>query len=105
MLPIDVTALGVDFLAAGCHKLQLGPMGLGIFYVAPGREELLTPVMVGWRSMEEAERLGTAFRLKAGAGRFEPGTQDVPAIAAYRRLAVTAGGSRPRTGARPRSWR
>ena len=83
VLSLDVTALGVDFVAAGCHKLQLGPMGLGIFYVAPGREELLAPVMVGWRSMEDEEHLGNTYRLKAGAGRFEAGTQDVAAIAAY----------------------
>ncbi|MGD9610509.1 MAG: aminotransferase class V-fold PLP-dependent enzyme [Desulfovibrionaceae bacterium] len=83
VLSLDVTALGVDFVAAGCHKLQLGPMGLGIFYVAPGREELLAPVMVGWRSMEDEEHLGNTYRLKTGAGRFEAGTQDVAAIAAY----------------------
>ena len=82
-LPMDVTALGVDFAAAGCHKWQLGPMGLGIFYVAPGREELLAPVLVGWRSMEDEEHLGDTYRLKAGAGRFESGTQDIAAIAAY----------------------
>jgi selenocysteine lyase/cysteine desulfurase len=82
-MPLDVTALGVDFLAAGCHKWQLGPMGLGIFYAAPGREELLAPVVVGWRSMEDDEQLGDVFRLKAGAGRFEAGTLDVAAIAAY----------------------
>jgi len=82
-MPLDVTALGVDFAAAGCHKWQLGPMGLGIFYVAPDREDLLSPVMVGWRSMADEEHLGDVYRLKAGAGRFEPGTQDVASIAAY----------------------
>lgn len=83
VLPIDVTALGVDFLAAGCHKLQLGPMGLGIFYAAPGREELLAPVLVGWRSVVDDERLSDVYRLKPGAGRFEAGTLDIAAIAAY----------------------
>lgn len=82
-MPLDVTALGVDFAAAGCHKWQLGPMGLGIFYVVPGLEDLLAPVMVGWRSMEGADHLGDVYRLKANAARFEPGTQDVAAIAAY----------------------
>jgi selenocysteine lyase/cysteine desulfurase len=108
VLSLDVTALGVDFVAAGCHKLQLGPMGLGIFYVAPGREELLAPVMVGWRSMEDEEHLGNTYRLKTGAGRFEAGTQDVAAIAAYGASlslleevglpACGSGSSRSRTG-------
>ncbi len=82
-LPLDVTALGVDFLAAGCHKWQLGPMGLGIFYVSPASGGLLDTVLAGWRSMREAEALGPDFRLADGAGRFEPGTQDIAGIAAY----------------------
>ncbi len=82
-LPMDVTALGVDFLSAGCHKWQLGPMGLGIFYAAPGVGALLDTVLVGWRSMREAEKLEPLFRPMDGAGRFEPGTQDIAGICAY----------------------
>ncbi len=82
-LPIDVTALGVDFLAAGCHKWQLGPMGLGIFYVSPEADDHLATPLVGWRSMRDADTLGDAFQLKDGAGRFEAGTQDIAGIAAY----------------------
>ena len=82
-LPFDATALGVDFVAAGCHKWQLGPMGLGIFYVSPAADDALATVLAGWRSMRDEERLGEAFCLKDGAGRFEPGTQDITAIAAY----------------------
>lgn len=82
-LPMDVTALGVDFLAAGCHKWQLGPMGLGIFYVAPGAASRLDTVLAGWRSMRDAEALRGEFDLKDGAGRFEPGTQDIAGICAY----------------------
>lgn len=81
-LPMDVTALGVDFLAAGCHKWQLGPMGLGLFYVAARADAALSTVMAGWRSMRDEENLGETFCLKEGAGRFEPGTQDIAAIAA-----------------------
>ena len=82
-LPFDATALGVDFVAAGCHKWQLGPMGLGIFYVAPAAAPALATVLAGWRSMRDEETLGETFCLKEGAGRFEPGTQDITAIAAY----------------------
>ena len=82
-LPFDASALGVDFVAAGCHKWQLGPMGLGIFYVAPAAAPTLATVLAGWRSMRDEERLGETFCLKDGAGRFEPGTQDITAIAAY----------------------
>lgn len=82
-LPFDAAALGVDFVAAGCHKWQLGPMGLGILYVSPAANDALATVLAGWRSMRDEEHLGEAFCLKDGAGRFEPGTQDIPAIAAY----------------------
>jgi selenocysteine lyase/cysteine desulfurase len=82
-MPLDVTALDVDFLAAGCHKWQLGPMGLGIFYVSPAADAALSTTLVGWRSMRDAEHLGGTFQLQEGAGRFEPGTQDIAAIAAY----------------------
>lgn len=82
-LPLDVAALGVDFVAAGCHKWQLGPMGLGVFYVSPTAGAGLDTVLAGWRSMRDTEELGETFRLKDGAGRFEPGTQDIAGIAAY----------------------
>lgn len=82
-LPLDVEALGVDFLAAGCHKWQLGPMGMGIFYVARQADVVLATSMAGWRSMRDAEALGTTFSLQEGAGRFEPGTQDIAGISAY----------------------
>jgi len=81
-MPLDVTALGVDFVAAGCHKWQLGPMGLGIFYVSPAADGAISTVMAGWRSMRDEELLGETFRLKDGVGRFEPGTQDIASIAA-----------------------
>ncbi|WP_300156195.1 aminotransferase class V-fold PLP-dependent enzyme [Solidesulfovibrio sp.] len=82
-LPMDAAALGVDFLAAGCHKWQLGPMGLGIFYVAPRAAALLSTPLAGWRSMRRAEELRPEFALKEDAGRFEPGTQDIAGICAY----------------------
>ena len=82
-LPFDATALGVDFVAAGCHKWQLGPMGLGILYVSPAADAALATVLAGWRSVRDEERLSDVFALKDGAGRFEPGTLDITAIAAY----------------------
>lgn len=81
-MPLDVAALGADFAAAGCHKWQLGPMGLGIFYVARQADAVLATAMAGWRSMRDEESLHEVLCLKDGAGRFEPGTQDIAAIAA-----------------------
>lgn len=37
VLPLDVESLGIDFLAASVHKGLLGPTGVGLVYLAPGR--------------------------------------------------------------------
>jgi len=82
--PLNVEELGVDFLAAGCHKWLLGPMGLGLFYASPAASAQLGQVGVGWRSVENEESLSDRFALKTDAGRFEPGTLDLGAIATLR---------------------
>jgi len=81
VLSLDVRETGVDFLAAGCHKWLLGPMGLGIFYASPESAGRLKQVGVGWRSVENEETLTDHFRLKTDSSRFEPGTLDISAIA------------------------
>ena len=82
--PLNVEELGVDFLAAGCHKWLLGPMGLGLFYASPEASALLGQVGTGWRSVENEETLTDRFVLKTDAGRFEPGTLDLGAMAVLR---------------------
>lgn len=83
VLPLDVAALGVDCLAAGCHKWQLGPMGLGFFYLSPQADKVLSVPVAGWRSMQGSEHLSDVFAFRDDAGRFEPGTQDIAGIATY----------------------
>ncbi len=46
-VPIDVQALGVDFLAFPGHKGLLGPLGTGGLYIRPGREDRLRPLIAG----------------------------------------------------------
>ncbi len=46
-VPLDVSRLGADLLAAPGHKGLLGPLGTGILYVAPGIEEQLRPIRQG----------------------------------------------------------
>jgi cysteine desulfurase / selenocysteine lyase len=53
-VPIDVKALGVDYLAAGGHKWLMGPEGTGLLYVRKERARALRPNMFGWLSHEDA---------------------------------------------------
>jgi cysteine desulfurase family protein len=46
-LPIDVSRLPIDLLAAPGHKGFLGPLGTGVLYVGPGVEEQLQSVRQG----------------------------------------------------------
>lgn len=54
LVPIDVQALGVDFLAAGAHKWMMGLEGAGFVYVSPRVVSRLVPRLAGWLSHEAA---------------------------------------------------
>lgn len=75
MLPLDLTASGVDFYSFTGHKWLGGPEGLGGLYVRPGVE--LAPTFIGWRgiTIDEANR-PTGF--KPDARRFEVATSAYP---------------------------
>lgn len=81
VLPVDVQAMGIDFLAADGHKWMLGPEGAGILYVRRELCERLHPNVVGWLNMVEAHDYGSyRYEFKPGAGRFEPGSYNVPGL-------------------------
>ena len=70
-LPLDVQALGVDFVAFTGHKLY-GPTGIGVLW---GRYDLLAalpPFLGGGEMIETVEMTGTTFA--APPHRFEAGT-------------------------------
>jgi cysteine desulfurase / selenocysteine lyase len=83
VLPLDVQALPVDFLAADGHKWLLGPEGAGILYVRRDLVDRLHPVGVGWNSVVGATDFSRIdFRLKPHAGRWESGSLNVGGISA-----------------------
>jgi len=80
--PVDVAALGVDFLAFSGHKM-LGPYGIGVLF---GRAELLEampPFLTGGSMIEVVRMEGSTFL--PPPQRFEPG---VPAVAEAAGLAA-----------------
>jgi len=80
--PVDVAALGVDFLAFSAHKM-LGPYGIGVLF---GRAELLEampPFLTGGSMIEVVRMEGSTFL--PPPQRFEPG---VPPVAEAAGLAA-----------------
>jgi selenocysteine lyase/cysteine desulfurase len=81
LMPVDVQAWGVDFLAADGHKWMLGPEGAGFMYCRADLIAHVQPVVVGWMNMVDAHNFGNyRFEFRDDARRFEPGTYNVPGI-------------------------
>jgi selenocysteine lyase/cysteine desulfurase len=81
-IPIDVRALGVDFLASGNLKFLMGIPGIAFLYVRPEIVERLRPTVTGWFGRANP----FAFNAKSldwapTASRFDTGTP--PVINAY----------------------
>ena len=80
-MPLDVQAMGIDFLCADGHKWLLSPEGCGILYCRKNLIELMRPPVVGWMSMVNANDYGDyRFELECDARRFEPGSYNVAGI-------------------------
>lgn len=51
-IPLDLTAMGVDFYGGNCHKWLMTPKGSGFLYVRPELQGLINPLVIshGWTS-------------------------------------------------------
>jgi cysteine desulfurase family protein len=68
-VPIDVSRLPIDLLAAPGHKGLLGPLGTGVLYLRPGMEQELAPLRqggTGTRSEEDVQPLDLPDRYESG---------------------------------------
>jgi len=80
-LPVDVRALGCDFLAAGALKYLLGSAGLAFFYCRRELVEQLYPTATGWFADRDIFEMDIRdYSPAPTARRFEAGTPPVPAI-------------------------
>ena len=79
--PLDVHALGVDFLVTGALKYLLGPSGVAFLYVRRGLIERLEPLSTGWFGRVDPFAFSLeAFDWSASARRFETGSPPVPTV-------------------------
>ncbi len=85
-VPLDVTALGVDFAVGGSVKWLCGGPGAAWLYVRPDLASTLEPTLTGWQAHARPFDFEPEQEYAEGAARFLTGTPNVPAL-----YAATAG--------------
>jgi len=85
-VPLDVTALGVDFAVGGSVKWLCGGPGAAWLYVRPDLAAALEPALTGWQAHARPFAFEPEQDYADGSARFLTGTPNVPAL-----YAATAG--------------
>lgn len=80
VMPLDLSALDVDFYAFTGHKWWCGPDGLGGLYVKDSLREVLPPTFIGWRGIQ-VDAQGTPNAWKPNGSRYEVATSAFPLLA------------------------
>jgi cysteine desulfurase/selenocysteine lyase len=81
-MPIDVSKLGVDFLASSGYKWLLSPISTGFLYVKRSLMDELWPTIVGYRSDENPMDFSYRnLRPAQSARRYEAGQLNFPGFA------------------------
>jgi kynureninase len=84
-VPVDVTALNVDFACGGVLKWLCGGPGVGYLYVRPDLGRKLEPKLTGWFAHENSMGFGVGpIRYSEPPFRFMNGTTHIPALEAAR---------------------
>jgi len=80
-LPVDVRAIGCDFLCAGVLKYLLGSAGLGFLYCRRELVEGIEPTATGWFADRDIFEMDIHdYSPAPTARRFEAGTPPIPPI-------------------------
>ncbi len=79
-VPLDVTALDVDFAVGGSVKWLCGGPGAGWLYVRPDLIERLEPAVTGWQAHARPFAFEPELEYADGIARFLTGTPNVPAL-------------------------
>jgi selenocysteine lyase/cysteine desulfurase len=80
-VPIDVGALGVDFVTGGALKYLLASPGIGYFYANPDTTSHLVPTVTGWFADVDVNAMQISeYRPAPDARRFEQGTPPIPSV-------------------------
>ena len=83
VVPIDVSAAGVDFLSCPTFKWLWGPLGAGFLYVRKDLLQLGPPPMVGWMSAQQPESFDIhSMQLHDDARRLQRGVHNASGLVA-----------------------
>jgi len=80
VIPVDVAAIGVDFLSGGVLKWLCGGPGGCFLYAAPAVRERLTPSLTGWQAHARPFAFESEMEFAPGIARWLGGTPVVPAL-------------------------
>jgi kynureninase len=80
VLPVDVKALGVDFLTGGVLKWLCGGPGGCFLYASPAMSERYAPALTGWQAHARPFAFDDAMDYAPGAARWLSGTPAIPAL-------------------------
>jgi kynureninase len=80
VIPVDVKALGVDFLSGGVLKWLCGGPGGAFLYVSPEVGASLAPSFTGWQAHERPFAFEGEMHYAPNASRWLNGTPVIPAL-------------------------
>ena len=80
VIPVDVKALGADFLCGGVLKWLCGGPGGCFLYASPKMSEQLAPAITGWQAHAHPFAFDNHMEPASGSWRWLGGTPTVPAL-------------------------
>lgn len=80
VIPVDVKALGADFLAGGVLKWLCGGPGGCFLYASPNMSERFAPAITGWQAHAHPFAFDNSMQYANGGWRWLGGTPTVPAL-------------------------
>jgi kynureninase len=80
VIPVDVKALGVDFLSGGVLKWLCGGPGGAFLYASPEATRQLSPSFTGWQAHERPFAFEGDMQYAGGAWHWLNGTPSIPSL-------------------------
>jgi kynureninase len=82
VMPVDVKAIGADFLAGGVLKWLCGGPGGCFLYASPDMSAQYAPALTGWQAHAHPFAFSDEMQYASGGWRWLAGTPAIPALAA-----------------------